>query len=285
MQTWTLDWAIRNFIAELLMPPGIWILMSLSALFFLRHRQLLQRTLLVFSLMMIWVSSTPAFAAWFTHQMDYFLHWPKPVQISGLPHHQQSLSKTQVQSETQAQANNQIQAIIVLGGGRRLGAKEFAEYSNQDLSKEALERVRMAAKLARQTGLPILTSGGRPDATDANDQSEAEVMSRVLKNEYALDVKWLESKSHTTQENARYSFEILKKEQVHGVYLVTHFWHMPRAQRIFEQQGFQVTPIPHGFWDIKRYTPLDFYPGSSALASSRQVWHEALGSVWYQLRY
>jgi uncharacterized SAM-binding protein YcdF (DUF218 family) len=279
MQTWTLDWAIRNFIAELLMPPGIWILMSLGALFFLIHRQLLQRTLLVFALMMIWVTSTPAFAAWFTHQMDSFLHWPKPVQISGLPHHQQS--SNQVQAKTQ----DQIQAIIVLGGGRRLGAKEFAEYSNQDLSKEALERVRMAAKLARQTGLPILTSGGRPDATDANDQSEAEVMSRVLKNEYALNVKWLESQSHTTQENARYSFDMLKKEQVHRVYLVTHFWHMPRAQKIFEQQGFQVTPIPHGFWDIKRYTPLDFYPSSSALASSRQVWHEVLGSVWYRLRY
>jgi uncharacterized SAM-binding protein YcdF (DUF218 family) len=277
MQTWTLDWAIRNFIVELLMPPGIWILMSLGALFFLRHRQILQRTLLVFALMMIWVSSTPVFAAWFTHQMDSFLHWPKPVQISGLPHHQQSSNQVQTQAK--------VQAIIILGGGRRLGAKEFAEYSNQDLSKEALERVRMAAKLARQTGLPILTSGGRPDATDANDQSEAEVMARVLKKEYALDVKWLESNSHTTQENARYSFEMLKREQIDRVYLVTHFWHMPRAQRIFEQQGFQVTPIPHGFWDIKHYTPLDFYPGSSALASSRQVWHEALGSVWYQLRY
>jgi uncharacterized SAM-binding protein YcdF (DUF218 family) len=217
--------------------------------------------------------------------MDSFLHWPKPVQISGLPHHQQSLSKTQVQSETQDQANNQIQAIIVLGGGRRLGAKDFEEYSNQDLSKEALERVRMAAKLARQTGLPILTSGGQPDATDTKSQSEAEVMSWVLKNEYALDVKWLESKSHTTQENAHYSFEMLKREQIDRVYLVTHFWHMPRAQRIFEQQGFQVTPIPHGFWDIERYTPLDFYPSGSAFASSRQVWHEVLGSVWYRLRY
>ena len=277
MQTWTLDWAIRNFIAELLMPPGIWILISLGALFFLRHRQLLQRTLLVFALMMIWVTSTPAFAAWFTHQMDSFLHWPKPVQISGLPHHQQSSNQVQTQAK--------VQAIIILGGGRRLGAKEFAEYSNQDLSKEALERVRMAAKLARQTGLPILTSGGQPDATDVNGHSEAEVMSRVLKNEYALDVKWLESQSHTTQENARYSFEMLKKEQVHRVYLVTHFWHMPRAQKIFEKQGFQVTPIPHGFWDIQRYTPLDFYPSSSAFTSSRQVWHEVLGSVWYRLRY
>ncbi len=132
MQTWTLDWAIRNFIAELLMPPGIWILMSLGALFFLRHRQILQRSLLVFGLMMIWVTSTSAFAAWFTHQMDSFLHWPKPVQISDLPHNQQSSN----QAQTQTKDNNQIQAIIVLGGGRRLGAKEFAEYSIKTYPKK-----------------------------------------------------------------------------------------------------------------------------------------------------
>jgi uncharacterized SAM-binding protein YcdF (DUF218 family) len=279
MQTWTLDWAIRNFIAELVMPPGIWIVMSLAALFLLKHRQTLQRSLLVSALLMIWISSTPAFAAWLTQQVDSFLHWPKPIQISSLPHHQQYLT------QNKDQAKNQIQAIIVLGGGRRLGVKEFAEYSNQDLSMEALERVRMSAKLARQTGLPILTSGGQPDATDANQHSEAEVMSWVLKNEYALDVKWLEGQSHTTQENARYSFEMLKKEQVNRVYLVTHFWHMPRAQRIFEQQGFQVTPIPHGFWGIESYTPIDFYPKSSAFNSVRHVWREVLGSIWYRLRY
>jgi uncharacterized SAM-binding protein YcdF (DUF218 family) len=274
MQTWTLDWAFKNLIAEFLMPPGIWIVMSLLALFFLRHRQILQRSLLVLILLMIWISSTSAFATWFTHQVNYFLDWPKPVQISSLPN--------QLQHKN---LETPVQAIVVLGGGRRLGAKEFAEYANQDLSKEALERVRMAAKLAKHTGLSILTSGGQSDATNAHQHSEAEVMSWVLKKEYALDVRWLEARSHTTQENARYSFEMLNKEQVHRVYLVTHFWHMPRAQRIFEQQGFQVTAIPHGFWDIENYTPLDFYPSSSAFASVRHVWHEVLGSIWYRVRY
>jgi hypothetical protein len=41
-----------------------------------------------------------------------------------------------------------------------------------------------------------LTSGEQPEATDTNHQSEAEVMSRVLKKEYAPDVKWLERQSH-----------------------------------------------------------------------------------------
>lgn len=264
MQTWTIDWAMRNFIAELLMPPGIWILMSLGALFFLRHRQILQRSLLVFALMMIWVSSTPAFASWFTNQLDSFLHWPKPVQISGLPHHQQSSNE------------DQAQAIVVLGGGRRLGAKDSPEYFDQDLSKESLERVRMAAKLARHTGLPILTSGGQPEST---------IMALVLKKEYAIDVKWVEDQSNTTQENALYSFGILKKESINHIYLVTHYWHMPRAKSIFEQQGYRVTAIPHGFFQLDNYTPLDFYPSSHGIATTRQVWHELLGSMWYRIRY
>jgi uncharacterized SAM-binding protein YcdF (DUF218 family) len=282
MQTWTLDWAIRNFIAELLMPPGIWILMSLGALFFLRHRQVLQRTLLVFALMMIWVSSTPAFAAWFTHQMDSFLHWPKPVQISGLPHHQQS------SNQVQAQTQDQIQAIIVLGGGSRLGAQDSSEYGHQDLGKESLERVRLAAKVAKQTGLPILTAGGMPyirSMSQPIDQADAVIMAMVLKNEYGLSVKWIEDQSHTTQENAVNSAKLLKAEGVHHIYLVTQFWHMPRAQKIFQKQGFQVFPIAQGYQASQRYTPLDFYPSAHGMTLTRQIWHESLGAVWYAMRF
>ena len=35
------------------MPPGIWIVFALLALFFLNHRRLLQRSLIIFSLL-IW---------------------------------------------------------------------------------------------------------------------------------------------------------------------------------------------------------------------------------------
>ena len=274
METWTFDWAIRNLIAELLMPPGIWILLLSIAFFFFRKLPKLKISLVLLSLVMMWVTSTSIFSKWLIDSTAFFMDWPKPVLIKSLSTTSQNIQK-----------ENPVQAIIVLGGGRRLGAKDSAEYFDQDLSKESLERVRMAAKLAKHTGLPILTSGGQPDATDVNHQAEAQIMSWVLKKEYELDVKWVEGQSNTTQENALYSFRILNKESINHIYLVTHYWHMPRAKNIFEKQGFRVTAIPHGFFEIERYTPLDFYPSGQGMVVTRQVWHELLGSAWYRIRY
>ena len=180
---------------------------------------------------MIWVTSTPIFATWLTHQINFLMHWPKPLTIE--QHHQVGEAHLP-------------QAIVVLGGGRRKGALDHPEFQNQDLSKEALERVRMAAQLSKKTALPILVTGGAPDRTLESDLPEALVMSGVFKNDYDLTVRWLEDRSSTTMENAQFSAEILKKDGVDHIYLVTHFWHMPRAQRIFEHYGLRVTPAPHG---------------------------------------
>jgi uncharacterized SAM-binding protein YcdF (DUF218 family) len=49
-------------------------------------------------------------------------------------------------------------AIVVLGAGVR----STQEYGGETLGRLTLERVRYAAKLARQTGLPVLVSGGYP---------------------------------------------------------------------------------------------------------------------------
>ena len=141
----------------------------------------------------------------------------------------------------------------------------------------------MAAQLSKKTALPILVTGGAPDRTLENDLPEALVMSGVFKNDYDLTVRWLEDRSSTTMENAQFSAEILKKDGVDHIYLVTHFWHMPRAQRIFERYGLRVTPAPHGYEGVDRANPLDFYP--SALNRTRQIWHEALGMIWYRIRY
>jgi uncharacterized SAM-binding protein YcdF (DUF218 family) len=133
-----------------------------------------------------------------------------------------------------------------------------------------------------------LTTGGLPDArgeSQSIDQSEAAIMALVLKNEYGLSVKWIEDQSHTTQENAVYSAKLLKPEGVDHIYLVTQFWHMPRAQKIFEKQGFKVFPIAQGYQASQRYTPLDFYPSAQGMTLTRQIWHESLGAVWYAIRY
>lgn len=63
METWSYAWAVRNLIAELIMPAGIWIVWVYFMLFLLEKHELIKNTLIVFGLAMIWVTSTN----YFTH--------------------------------------------------------------------------------------------------------------------------------------------------------------------------------------------------------------------------
>jgi uncharacterized SAM-binding protein YcdF (DUF218 family) len=74
------------------------------------------------------------------------------------------------------------------------------------------------------------------------------MMKLVLKQELVLSPQWLEDQSNIPQENAKFSARILKNEDTKNIYLVTHFWHMPRAQAIFEKEGLIVVPAPMCFY-------------------------------------
>ena len=271
-ETWSYSWAIRNIIAELLMPPGIWILMAGIVLIAFQHRKKLQTIALFLSLMMLWITSTTVFSQQFLKLADQFLHWPAAVQLEDI--------KSAFQ-----QPNQESIAIVILGSGVRRGALDYGQYQNQDVSKEAMERLRMGARLAKITHWPILVTGGSPDRSLQEDLSEGQLMAKVLQDELGVKVSWVEQQSNTTQENAKYSAEILRKEGVQTIYLVTHYWHMPRSQTIFEKQGLKVHPIPVGFNQLENFTPLDYMPSNQGFALTRQIWHEVLGQVWYLIKY
>ena len=55
-----------------------------------------------------------------------------------------------------------------------------------------------------------------------------------------------EEKSLTTKENALFTRQILEKEGINKIILVTNEWHMQRAKLLFEGQGFQVLPASVG---------------------------------------
>jgi hypothetical protein len=76
METWTYEWAVRNLITQLLIPPGIWLWLILLPLFLLKKRELLQKFLIFFGALMIWLTSTNYFANQFTQMAGYFLEWP-----------------------------------------------------------------------------------------------------------------------------------------------------------------------------------------------------------------
>ena len=170
------------------------------------------------------------------------------------------------------------QAIVVLGAGTYFDAPE---YGGDTVSVLGLERLRLAAHLHRRTRLPVLVTGGRPDNGPV---SEAELMRDVLESDFKVPVKWIESESINTRENAVFSQQILRQAGIGSVYLVTQAWHMPRAQSIFAKTGLCIAPAGTGFRTQLRVTILSFLPSAAALHDSYLFMHEAIGLIWYRLR-
>lgn len=172
------------------------------------------------------------------------------------------------------------QAIVVLGGGR---IKNAPDHAGMDMpSLHTLGRLRYGAKLHRDTGLPLLVTGGMPDGSA---ESEAALMARILREDFAVPVKWLEQASDNTAQNAQFSASQLKQAGVTQILLVTDAMHMPRAQMIFRQAGLQVVPAPTNFSAYRELGPIDFVPNAKALQMSHFAMHEWIGLAWYRLRY
>ncbi len=172
-----------------------------------------------------------------------------------------------------------IHAIVVLGSGRYANAPE---YGGDTVGSTDLVRLRYAAWLQHRTGLPILVSGGSPFGEAA---PEADLMRKSLVQDFGAHVKWVEGKSRTTWENARYSRTLLVAAGIRHVYLVTNAWHMRRAAWAFETNGIEVTPAPTGFATLgAKYSGLlGYIPSAMGLELSATALRERLGFLWYNI--
>jgi len=172
-------------------------------------------------------------------------------------------------------------AIVILSAGRRAYAPEFGGETADALT---LERVRYGARLARETHLPVLVSGG---STQGEAIPLAKLMADALRGDYGLTPKWQESRSTNTAENAIYSAEILKREGINRVVLVTHAWHMKRAYAAFAANGLSVIAAPTAFYGRPARRSWDYYfePAESAFRNAGYAFHEIIGGYWYAIRY
>ncbi len=177
-------------------------------------------------------------------------------------------------------AAKQADAIVILGGGRYPDAPE---YGGDTVNQYTLERLRYGAYLARETKLPVLVSGG---ALFGEKTPEAELMAAALGHDFGIKPRWLEGKSATTYENARYSAQILHAAGIRRVFLVTHAWHMRRAVWSFTMFGVNVVPAPLGFATLSAAErgPLDLLPSAHGLTLSALAFHERIGLMWYRSR-
>lgn len=173
-----------------------------------------------------------------------------------------------------------VQAIVILGGGR---SPDAPEYGGDTVSEYTLERLRYGARLARLTGLPILVSGG---SVFGEEQSEAALMQQTLERDFGVKVKWVEGASRTTLENAQRTKALLTEAGIRRVYLVTHAWHMARAQWAFVETGLDAVPAPMGFTSVAKsdLTPLGYLPTSGGLQSSALALRERIGFYWYKTK-
>jgi uncharacterized SAM-binding protein YcdF (DUF218 family) len=179
-------------------------------------------------------------------------------------------------------------AIVVLGAGIYFSAPEYwsreaPSYGVDVADAISLERVAYAAYLARATGKPILLSGGTSGSPE--HRTIAESMGLTLSRNFGLTAQWLEMQSTTTLSNAAYSAQILRKQGITRIYLVTHAWHMRRALIAFEGTGLDVIPAPTAFVSRSGLDLGDFAPSARALLLTYYAAHEWLGIIWYRTSY
>jgi uncharacterized SAM-binding protein YcdF (DUF218 family) len=249
-----MSWFFTNLFSAFLLPPFNLLLVALAGLFLGRSRPRLGRTLLVGSFGLLWLCSIPYVSDGALHLLEAQV---KVVDLTSQP----------------------ADAIVVLGGGSYFYAPEYG--GTDTVSAPSLVRLRYAAKLQRETGKPILVTGGKPLG---NSTSEAQQMKSVLEKDFNVPVQWAEDASDNTLENARYSYQILHKAGIKRIYLVTHAWHMPRSVRVFQAAGFEVVPAPTAFTTRYQTDLLSFIPNTESLNHSRIFMHELIGLLWYRLK-
>jgi uncharacterized SAM-binding protein YcdF (DUF218 family) len=168
----------------------------------------------------------------------------------------------------------QVQAIVVLGGGMQSTNREYGKAA---LSEASAQRLHYASALAKQTALPLAFSGGVGWAAVATPDSEAAAANRWLAQLGLPALRWQDSQSKDTAGNAQAMAEMLKKEGIKSIALVTHASHMPRALKEFEALDLKVLPAPTHFLGAETALGLDWFPSGQGLRNTRRVMHEILG--------
>ena len=245
---------LKKMLATLVLPPVSTLLLAAYGVWLSARRPRLGRTLAWFGLGLTLLLTVPLVGTWLRAQVDY---WP-------------ALDLNEAKK---------AQAIVVLSGGSYYLAPE---YGGDTIRSDTLERTRYAAVLSRQTGLPLLvTGGGAP-----GHKSDAESMRDVLVRDFGVQVRWVEGVSADTRENAVNSAIILEREGVKRIVLVTSAYHMHRSIGEFRRVGLEVTPAPTVYATFSRDWPgtLEYLPHPEGFERSWWALHELLGRAAQRLR-
>lgn len=240
---------LKKILSALILPPTSMTLLAFVGLWLSRKHPKTGKTLTALSLATLLILSLPITGNALLHSLET----TPPI--------------------TQAQLKD-IQAIVILGGGKNNNAPEYG--GKDTINQWTLERLRYGARLQQQTGKPILVTGGAP----YGGRPEADAMAESLKQDFQAKTIWIEDQSNDTAENAQYSAALLKAKGVHTVALVSQAWHLSRAIKQFERQGITSIPAPTGYTTTEQQSIAQWLPEANALIKSSMALKEYLGRIF-----
>jgi uncharacterized SAM-binding protein YcdF (DUF218 family) len=250
---------LKPYLTALALPPASLLVLILIGSLIISSKPKLAKRVIFYSVTALWLLSTNAFSVWIHNQV--------------IPEYQLVNAKVL--------KDRSVQAIVVLGGGIVTGLPG----GDQQMSKTSLERLRLGAQLARQSGLPLAFSGGSGWGAKDVSVAEADVAEKVLQDAFGIKLNYKEPSSKDTQENASNSWALLSKQGIQRIALITHSTHMPRASAEFKRVGFDVAEAAVGQQTLGSETLLSWFPSASNLELSQSVLRELLAKLIHKLKY
>jgi uncharacterized SAM-binding protein YcdF (DUF218 family) len=255
----------KALVSSLLLPPVPLLLLVLVGARMILWRRALGWLLVLLAVLGLWFGACSATGEWLQRSL---VSPPPPLSAERI----RELQKAAI-------APRPSVAVVVLGGGSESRAPEYGIAS---LSPVSLERLRYGIWVSRETGAPMLFSGGL-SYESISGASEAEIAADIAQREFGRSVRWSEAQSRDTRENAIYTAQLLRGAGIRQLVLVTHGYHMARAVRAFREAserdglGWEIVPAPMGLAPRIERAPLRWIPSSEGFQLVRAVLREKLG--------
>ncbi|ASA22165.1 YdcF family protein [Paenibacillus donghaensis] len=244
-----------KFIYSFVLPPGIFVVLLLGMVVWLwKHNRRPAQVLLAVTLL-LYLSMTPLVSDTLISSLER--QYTQPAAVEG-------------------------DVIVVLGGGATSGTPDLDGEGN--LGGSAANRLLTAARLYRQTGLPILFSGGQVYADSGN---EADIARRQLIGLGIPEEDVLaENRSLNTAQNASNTAGLMAEHGFARPILVTSGFHMPRSMALFKRAGLTALAYPT---DYQASRPMSLYankftPFAGAVSTTGVALKEYLGLLAVKLK-
>lgn len=249
---------LNKLLPLLALPSGLLLLLLAVALLWRR------RWPVWLALCLFWLGSTP----WMS---DHLLRWCEANAV-----------------RVAASSMPRAQAIVVLSEGRTLapGTTGTSEWNDGDRFWGGIELYR-----AGKAPWLVFTGGWIPWQPEL--APEGEVLKVWARSQGIPDsaIQVTGTATNTAEEAAAVAALFPKLASVGGtrprtILLVTSAFHMPRAQRLFQQAGLQVLPYPVDFKVSagESFNAMKLLPSADAWRLTEMAWRELLGRAYYTVR-